>query len=74
MVTVGASKAGALQLLAADRYLGLRRRVYFAGWQTQRAGGSPEVSDADYDELMMLAARLGLPTDAASPLSETAVP
>lgn len=74
MVTVGASKAGALQLLAADRYLGLRRRVYFAGWQTQRAGGPPEVSDADYDELMMLGARLGLPTDAASPLNETAVP
>jgi hypothetical protein len=73
MVAVGASKAGALQLLAADRYLGLRRSVYFAGWRTKRAGGSPEVSDADFAELTMLQARVGLLTDAAGPHKDTAV-
>jgi hypothetical protein len=52
------SKAGVAQLLAADRYLRLRRCVYFSAWRTNRIGGYPEVSDADYERLVSLADRL----------------
>ncbi|HLF79086.1 MAG TPA: PrsW family glutamic-type intramembrane protease [Dehalococcoidia bacterium] len=54
------SKTGAPQLLAAERYVSLRRSVYFAGWRTKRTGGSPGVIDVDVAELDSLAARLGL--------------
>ena len=60
-LVVGAtSKAGAARLLAADRYLRLRRRVYFAGWLAARAGEAPGVTDVDVARLDSLAARLGL--------------
>jgi RsiW-degrading membrane proteinase PrsW (M82 family) len=52
--------AGLAQLAAADRYLCLRRSVYYAAWRTRRAGGYPDVSDGDFAELMSLAARLEL--------------
>jgi RsiW-degrading membrane proteinase PrsW (M82 family) len=61
------SKAGAAQLLAAERYAGLRRSVYFAGWRTKRAGGSPGVTAVDVAELDSLATRLGLLRPEASP-------
>ena len=68
------SKAGAAQLLAADRYLRLRRRVYFAGWRTKLTGGSPGVTDADYAQLVSLATRLDALPAVASPPSRAALP
>jgi hypothetical protein len=54
----GTSKAGAAQLLAADRYLCRRRSLYFAAWRARRTGGYPNVRDADFAHLVSLAARL----------------
>lgn len=54
------TKAGLLQLMAADRYLRLRRSVYYAAWRTRQAGGYPDVADADTAALMWLASQLGL--------------
>jgi hypothetical protein len=58
LIAHATSRTGAAQVLAADRYLRLRRSVYFAAWRTRTAGGYPDVSDADYAELVSLAARL----------------
>jgi hypothetical protein len=60
------TKAGFARLVAAERYIRLRRSIYFAGWRTKVTGGEPEVSRADYAELRSLFARVGLP--AAGPI------
>jgi len=62
------SRAGATQLLAAERYVRLRRLVYFAGWRTKRPGGPPGVTDVDIAELSTLLARARALPDAASPV------
>jgi hypothetical protein len=69
LIAHATSKAGAAGLLAADRYLRLRRSVYFRAWRTRRAGGYPDVSDADFAQLVSLAARLEIlpPPEAAQP-------
>jgi hypothetical protein len=54
------TQAGLTQLGAAERYVTLRRSVYYAGWRAQRAGRAPEVSYDDYAELKSLGTRLGL--------------
>jgi RsiW-degrading membrane proteinase PrsW (M82 family) len=64
------SRAGATQLIAAERYLRLRRTVYFAGWRRKVAGGSPEVSYADFARLTDLLARAGPLPQAAPPEPE----
>jgi RsiW-degrading membrane proteinase PrsW (M82 family) len=70
-------------LLAADRYMCLRRSLYFAGWRTSRAGGYPGVTDKDYAELISLAVRLGIfrspgaagqPSAAAPPVVPADIP
>lgn len=67
------STAGAAQLLAADRYVRLRRSVYFAGWRTMRAGGAPGVTDVDVAEMATLLARAGaLPHTTAPPCEPSA--
>ena len=74
LIAHGTSKAGAAQLLAAERYVRLRRRVYFAGWRSKLAGEAPYVTDADYAQLVSLAAQLeALPPETAQP-SAAAVP
>jgi hypothetical protein len=67
MIGRSTSWPGVARLLAAHRYMCLRRSVYFAAWRTRRAGGYPDVSDGDYVALMKLAARLGLLADVADP-------
>ena len=68
LIAHGTSKAGAAQLLAAERYVRLRRRVYFAGWRSKLAGEAPYVTDADYAQLVSLAAQLdALPPETAQP-------
>lgn len=62
------SLVGLRRLNAAERYLRLRRTVYFAGWRTRAAGGSPTVSYACFAELKSLFARASLP------LAQTAEP
>jgi len=51
------SKAGAARLLAAGRYLRLRRSVYFAGWRSKVIGEAPHVTDGDAAQLETLLAR-----------------
>lgn len=51
------SRPGFARLVAAERYLRLRRSLYFDGWRTKMAGASPEVSPAQFDELTELLAR-----------------
>ena len=51
------SKAGAARLLAAGRYLRLRRCVYFAGWRSKVTGEDPYVTDGDAAQLETLLAR-----------------
>jgi len=63
------SRAAAAQLLAADRYVRLRRFVYFAGWRTNRAGGSPGVTEVDAAALATLLARASALPDLASPVA-----
>ena len=53
----GMSRAGASQLVAAERYARIRHGVYFAGWRTTRVGGSPGVTDVDVAELSALLTR-----------------
>jgi RsiW-degrading membrane proteinase PrsW (M82 family) len=65
--------AGLSQLAAVERYVGLRRSIYYAGWRTQRAGGEPIVTYADYVELGSLASRLGLRQAGAAALNATPV-
>jgi hypothetical protein len=60
------TRAGAAQLLAAERYVTLRRSVYYAGWRARQAGGYPEVNQADFAELASLSARLGIRQPAAA--------
>jgi hypothetical protein len=68
------TKAGMAELLSVERYVTLRRAIYYAGWRTNRAGGSPEISNADYAELTMLRSRVGLAGPAAAPANDAAVP
>jgi len=58
LIARSTSEAGATLLLAANRYVLLRRSVYFAGWRTTRAGGLPIVTPVDAATLSSLAARL----------------
>jgi RsiW-degrading membrane proteinase PrsW (M82 family) len=51
------SKSGFARLITAERYVRLRRSVYFAGWRTKMAGANPEVSPARFDELTRLLTR-----------------
>ena len=51
------SKAGAARLLAAGRYLRLRRSVYFAGWRSKVTDEAPCVTDGDAAQLETLLAR-----------------
>jgi hypothetical protein len=76
----GTTKAGAAQLLAAERYVRLRRSVHFAAWRAQRAGADFGVSGADYTRLVSLgtglaslAARLGI-LPVPEPFQPTAAP
>jgi hypothetical protein len=68
------TRAGAAQLLAAERYVTLRRSVYYAGWRTRRAGGDPEVGPRDFAELASLSARLEIrqPVLEAAPQGQAA--
>jgi len=70
MVGRSTSWPGIARLLAADRYMCLRRYVYFAGWRTTRSGGPAFVTDADYAQLISLAAWLQvLPAATAAPVA-----
>lgn len=60
MVKQWNTKAGLAQLLAAERYVTLRRSVYYSGWRTARAGEKPILIYADYTELVSLADRLDI--------------
>jgi hypothetical protein len=57
LIASAASKTGAARLLAADRYLRLRRSVYFAGWRSRVTGEDPYVTDGDAAQLEALLAR-----------------
>jgi RsiW-degrading membrane proteinase PrsW (M82 family) len=57
LVRQGNSRAGFARLVAAERYVRLRRSMYFAGWRMKMAGANPEVSPAQFDELTGLLAR-----------------
>ena len=57
LIVHATSKAGAAQLLAAGRYLRLRRCVYFAGWRSAVTGEDPFVTDGDAAQLETLLAR-----------------
>ncbi len=72
LITRATSKEGAARLLAADRYVRLRRSVYFAGWRTKRAGGSPGVTDVDVAQLAALRARASALPGASGPAAASA--
>jgi hypothetical protein len=57
LIVQAISKAGAARLLAAGRYLRLRRSVYFAGWRSKVTGEDPYVTDGDVAQLETLLAR-----------------
>jgi hypothetical protein len=61
------TKAGLAELVTVERYLTLRRAVYYSGWQRQLAGEKPILAYADYARLNSLAARLGLRQVVAAP-------
>jgi hypothetical protein len=57
LIVHATSKAGAARLLAAGRYLRLRRCVYFAGWRSKVTGEAPYVTPCDAGQLETLLAR-----------------
>ena len=61
------TRAGLAELVAVDRYLTLRRSVYYAGWRSHVAGAEPVVMYADHAELNSLAARLEILPQPAQP-------
>ncbi len=65
LVARSLSKSGAAELLAGERYLLLRRRLYFQGWRAAHAGAVPSITDADIAELRSLWLRAGLAAEAA---------
>jgi hypothetical protein len=65
------SRQGFKRLVAAERYLRLRRTVYFAGWRTKRAGGAPQVTRTDFAQLRDLLNRAGPSPEGPIPAPET---
>ena len=61
------SRAGFMRLGAAERYIRLRRNVYFAGWRAQRAGVPPTVSPGDFGQLRELWDSAASPQPEAAP-------
>lgn len=55
------TREGFTRLIAAERYLRLRRTIYFGGWQKMAIGGRPEVTDTDVARLRSLWRRAGVP-------------